>query len=106
MVSAVEILVLAPLTAIFAFWLVPDAFGIEWSCGSVVGIESTRGDSFAETVAVAGTIGWVLVFLGTLFAQIAERPRLAVVLPLAWFALLIGAMTIAATAVGPAPCPA
>ena len=104
--SVVEILVLAPLAAVLAFWIVPSAFEIDWSCVTVLGVESTRGDSFARVVAVSGSIGWVFVFLGVLFAQIAERPRLAAALPIAWFVLLVGAMTIAAAAVGPAPCPA
>ena len=30
--SVVEILVLAPVAAILALWVIPDAFGIEWSC--------------------------------------------------------------------------
>jgi len=104
--SAVEILVLAPLAAVLAFWIVPNAFEIDWSCGTVLGVQGTRGDSFASTVAVGGTIGWVLVLLGTLYAHIAESPRLAAILPIAWFVLLVSAMTIAAAAVGPAPCPA
>jgi hypothetical protein len=103
--SVVEILVLAPLAAVLAFWVVPNAFEIDWSCVSALGVEGTRGDSFAQVVAVAGTIGWVGVFLGVLAAQIAERPRLAAALPIAWFALLVAGMTIAAAVVGPAPCP-
>ena len=104
--SVVEVLVLAPLAAALAFWLIPAAFGIDWSCVTSTGVGTTTGDSFARTVAVAGTLGWVFVLVGTLFAHIAERPRLAVALPAVWFVLLVGVMTIAAAAVGPAPCPA
>jgi hypothetical protein len=104
--SLVEILVLAPLAAILAFWLIPKAFGIEWSCVTGTGIGNTDGDSFAENVAVFGTIGWFVVFIGTLFAHIADRERLAAILPIAWFLVLIAAMTIAAASIGPVPCPA
>jgi hypothetical protein len=104
--SAVEIVVLAPLAALLAFWLIPKAFGIEWSCIGGAGVGNTAGESFAETLAVFGTIGWLVVLLGTLFANIAERERLAAVLPVAWFLILFAAMTIAAASVGPAPCPA
>jgi hypothetical protein len=41
-----------------------------------------------------------------LFANIAERPRLAAILPLAWFVILVVGMLVAAGSVGPAPCPA
>lgn len=104
--SLVEILVLAPLAAVLAFWLIPKAFGIEWSCVTGTGIGNTDGESFAENVAVFGTIGWFVVFLGTLFAHIADRERLTAVLPIAWFLVLFTAMVVAAASIGPAPCPA
>jgi hypothetical protein len=104
--SLIELLVLAPLAAILAFWLIPEAFGVEWSCVTRTGIGNTDGESFAENIAVFGTIGWFVVFIGTLFAHIADRERLAAALPIAWFLLLVTAMTIAAASIGPAPCPA
>ena len=104
--SVIEIVLLAPLAALLAFWLIPRAFGIEWSCVGGTGIASSDGESFAESVAVFGTIGWFVVLLATLFANIAERERVAAALPVAWFLVLVTAMTIAASSVGPAPCPA
>ena len=101
----VETLVLAPLAALLAFWLIPNAFGVEWSCVTGTGIRNAGGERFAENVAVFGTVGWFAVLLGALFAQIADRERLAAALPVAWFVLLVTAMTIAAAAIGPAPCP-
>ena len=104
--SMVEILVLAPLAALLAFWLVPAAFDVEWSCVGGLGPVSSDGEAFAQTLAVFGSAGWLVVLLGTLFALIAERDRLAAILPIAWFVVLVAAMTIAAASVGPAPCPA
>jgi hypothetical protein len=103
--SLIEILVLAPLAAILAFWLIPQAFDIEWSCVGGTGISTSDGESFAQSIAVFGTIGWFVVLLGTLYATIADRERLAAVLPVAWFVVLVAAMTIAAASVGPALCP-
>jgi hypothetical protein len=102
---AVEIIVLAPLAAFLAFWAIPEAFGIEWSCIGAFGVSGSDGESFAQTVAVVGTIGWFVILLATLFASIAERERLAAILPFAWFVVLVAGMTIAAAATGPAPCP-
>ena len=56
--------------------------------------------------AVVGTAGWLVVCLGVLFAQIAERPRLAAILPVAWFVLLVLGTVVLAATFGPAPCPA
>jgi hypothetical protein len=105
-VSFLEILVLAPLAGVLAFWIVPNAFDIGWSCTTSSGVQATGGDSFARAVAVGGALGWVFVLVGMLYAYIAERPRVAALLPLAWFVLLVGAVAIAAAAIGPAPCPA
>ena len=103
--SVVEILVLAPVAAILALWVIPDAFGIEWSCVGRYGVQATRGDSFGDAVTVGGTFGWLAVFVAVLFAHIAERPRLAAVIPLAWFVGLVLTTLIVAATIGPLPCP-
>ena len=56
-------------------------------------------------MAVAGTFGWLAVALGAIVAQISERPRIALLLPFAWFAAFVLAALIAAAAVGPELCP-
>ena len=43
--SLIEVLVLAPLAALLAFWLIPKVFGVEWSCVSGSGVGNTAGDS-------------------------------------------------------------
>lgn len=103
--SLLEIVVLAPLAAVLALWAIPDAFGIEWSCVGTYGTLTTRGDSFGDAVAVAGTFGWLAVFIAVVFAHIAERPRLAVALPLVWFVGLVGTTLVVAATIGPLPCP-
>lgn len=62
------------------------------------GVQATRGDPFGDAVTVAGTFGWLAVFVAVLFAHIAERPRLAAVIPLAWFVgLVLTTLIVAAT---------
>ena len=104
-VSLLEIVVLAPVAAILTLWVIPDAFGIEWSCVGRYGVQATRGDSFGDAVTVGGTVGWLAVLIAVLFANIAERPRLAALLPVVWFVVLVLATLIAAATVGSAPCP-
>jgi hypothetical protein len=103
--SGLEILVLAPLAALLVLVVVPNGFAVEWDCIGPLGVQATRGDSFGRAVAVAGTVGWLAVLIAMLYAHIAERPRVAVLLPLVWFVVLVVGTVIAAAAVGPAPCP-
>jgi hypothetical protein len=80
--------------------------GSFWSCVTSLGAEgNTASDVFSNTVGVLGTFGWIIVAIAVLFAHIAERPRLAAVIPAVWFVLLVGGAAIAAAAIGPAPCP-
>lgn len=44
--------------------------------------------------------------MGVLYASIAESPRLAAVLPIAWFAALVTVSLIAAISMGSQLCPA
>jgi hypothetical protein len=55
---------------------------------------------------VFGTFGWLLVLVGALYAQITESRRLAVLLPLAWFAVFVSVAVSAALAMGSQSCPA
>jgi len=104
--SVLELLVFVPAAGVLALWLIPDWFDIHWSCLGALGEEgNTPGDVFSNTVGVLGTFGWILVGIAVLFAHIAERPRLAAVLPALWFVLLVGGAALAAAAIGPAPCP-
>ena len=87
--SVLGILLLAPLAAFLVLGVIPRAFDIEWSCIGRYCVESTGSDTNLDDPDVAGTFGWLLVIIGVLFARIAERLRLAALLPLGWFAALI-----------------
>jgi hypothetical protein len=103
--SFLEILILAPGAALVVFGLVPALFEIEWECVSGYGgIVRTVGDSYLTSFAVLGTVGWIGVLAGTIYAQITERGRLAMALPAAWFATVVVAALVVGAAVGPAPC--
>lgn len=104
--SLLELVVLVPVTGVLVLWLIPKWFDIQWSCVTGLGVQgNTPGDSYADTFAVLGTFGWILVAIVVLFAHIAERPRLGAVIAAAWFGLLLGGALLWAAAIGPAPCP-
>ncbi|MCI0636357.1 MAG: hypothetical protein L0206_20945 [Actinobacteria bacterium] len=100
------LVLLAPLSVVLVMFAIPSFFEIDWACIGPTGTASRPGDLYIGLAAVAGTLGWILVFLGVLFAYIAERQRLAALLPVTWFVVLAGGATIAAAAIGPSPCPA
>lgn len=100
-----EFALLAPLAAIVVLDSIPDAFGIESSCVGPLGTVATEGDTYVQGFVVLGTLGWLGVFAGVLAAGIAERRSLALLLPVAWFVVLVLVALAAAAAIGPAPCP-
>jgi len=103
--TLLELLVLAPLSLWIGLWWAPDAFDVEWGCAGALTTQSTRGELYGELAAVAGSLGWLVVFVAFLFAHIAEQSQLAAALPTAWFAVYAGGCVVAAAAVGPALCP-
>jgi hypothetical protein len=102
--SFLEILILAPLAAVVVLGVVPSVFEIEWECVRGYGVVRTVGDSYLTGFAVIGTVGWIAVVAGMIFAHISERPRVALALPAAWFAVLVLASVVAGAAIGPAMC--
>ena len=105
-VSLLEILFLGPLAALFTLWLVPSLVGIEWQCASALGVVHVGGDTYLSTIVVFGTLGWLLVMVGAIYAQIAESHRLAVLLPLGWFAAFVAGALLIGLSLGPVSCPA
>jgi len=104
--SLLELVVLVPLAGVFVLWLIPKWFDIQWSCVTGLGEQGdTPGDSYADTFAVLGTFGWIVVAIAVLFAHIADRQRLAAAIAAVWFGLLVGGAVLWAAAIGPAPCP-
>jgi hypothetical protein len=104
--NALEILVLAPLSAILVLGVTPAAFRIEWECSLGYGVLHTVGDEYLAGFSVGGALGWLAVLAGVIFAQISELRAVALLLPLAWFVLLVVASVAVAAAIGPASCPA
>lgn len=102
--SFVEILILAPLAAVVVLGVVPSVFEIEWECVRGYGVVRTVGDSYLTGFAVVGAVGWIAVLAAMIFAHISERPRVAMALPLAWFAALVLASLVVGAAIGPATC--
>jgi hypothetical protein len=103
--SVLEMLILGPLAGYLVLGAIPDAFDVEWSCVSSVGSERSQGEDYVAAFAVFGTLGWFAVLTGSIFAGIADARRLAAILPVAWFVILVGSALVAAATLGPAVCP-
>jgi hypothetical protein len=102
-----EILVLGTLAAVLTLWAIPSAIGIEWEClAGSGGVEPGRGDSYLSGVVVLGTVGWLLVSIGVLYAQIFESRRGTLLLPVAWFVAFVLGTLIVALTLGSQHCPA
>ncbi|HLF67712.1 MAG TPA: hypothetical protein VI503_00090 [Gaiellaceae bacterium] len=105
LLAGLEVFGLGALAALLVLWAIPQAFDIEWSCLSSEGLVRRMGDSYGAGVALAGTFGWLLVGVGTLFAIIAESRRTAALLPVAWFLVFVVGAILAAAAMSPQLCP-
>ena len=100
-----EILVLGPLAAFLVVYLIPSLVGLDSNCVGALGPQRMSGDTYNAGMMVLGTFGWLLVGAGVLYARIAESERLAVLLPVAWFLLLVLSALAIAAAMGPESCP-
>jgi hypothetical protein len=103
--SALAFVVLAPAAAILVLVAIPRGLEIESSCVTPGGVQKTAGDTFVAAFALLGTLGWIVAFLGTIYASIADRRGVVVLLPLAWFAVLVLSALVVAAFLGPVPCP-
>jgi len=105
-VSTLGFVLLGPLAGVLVLVAIPDAFGIASSCLTETGTVTTAGDVYVRSFAVLGTLGWLVVLAGVIFASIVGQRTVVMLLPALWFVALVLAALIAATVVGPAPCPA
>ena len=67
--------------------------------------QKTAGDTFVAAFALLGSLGWVVAFLGAIYASIADRRGVVLLLPLVWFAVLVLSALAVAAWLGPVPCP-
>ena len=104
--STLGFVLLGPLAGFLVLVAIPDAFEIESSCLTQTGTVATAGDTYVSSFAVLGTLGWLVVVAGVVFASIVGQRAVVVLLPVLWFVALVLAALIAATVVGPVPCPA
>jgi len=100
-----EVLVLGPIAAALVLRFIPSLFGVDWDCVGAYGRQRVAGDTYLAVMVVAGTFGWLLVALGMLFAQIADSERLAVLLPVVWFLVLVVSSFAFSAATGSEFCP-
>ncbi len=104
--SLVELIVLIPLAGILVFGVVPSAFDVEWNCPGGFGVQHTDGDAYLDAFATIMAVGWFLVLVGIVYAEIADNQRAAAVIPVVWFAILVAMSLVSAAAIGPELCPA
>jgi hypothetical protein len=104
LVSLLSMLVLGVLAAWLVVDVLPQLFTIEASCVSGLGWQGSSGDTYFDAVMVAGTVGWLGVGVATIYASIAERRRLVLLLPVVWFLVLVVFALALAIVVGPALC--
>ena len=102
--TGIEVIVLAPIAALLVLWLIPAWFQIDWGCVSSTGVGHTPGDTYITTFAVLGTLGWLLVAMAALFANVTGSTRVAQILPVAWFTALVLGAVVAAATMGPQLC--
>jgi hypothetical protein len=103
--SALAFLLLGPAAAYLVLVAIPRGFEIESSCLTSGGVQKTSGDTFVGAFVVLGTLGWIAAFLGAIYASIADRRGIVVLLPLVWFAVLVLSAFVVAAVLGPVPCP-
>ncbi len=104
-VGTLGFVLLGPLAGVLVLVAIPDSAGIESSCLTATGAVTTSGDAYVSSFAVLGTLGWLVVAAGVIYASIVGQRKLVVLLPALWFVALVLAALIAATVVGPVPCP-
>jgi hypothetical protein len=103
-VSLASMLVLGGLAAFLVIDLIPRLFTIEPACLSGGGVQGSSSEAYFDSVMVIGTLGWLGVGVGAIYASIGERRRVVLLLPVAWFfSLVVFALTLAVT-IGPARC--
>jgi hypothetical protein len=100
-----EIFVLGPVAAFLVLHVIPSLFGVDWDCVGAYGRQRVAGDTYFAGMVVVGTFGWLLVAVGLLFAQIAESEKLAALLPVVWFLLLVLSSLAISAAMGSDLCP-
>lgn len=103
--SLVELIVLAPAAGIMVFAVVPSVFDVEWNCLGGFGVATTEGDTYLAGFASIMAIGWLLVLVGIVYAEIADNRRAAAAIPAVWFVALVAIAVVWAAAIGPARCP-
>jgi hypothetical protein len=101
--SALEALALAALSFYLVLVVIPDAYAVEWSCFGQ-SAQHTSGDTYVSGFVVLGALGWLATLGATALANATNRPRLALLIPVVWFALLTGLAAISAAMIGPLPC--
>lgn len=103
--SVLEFLLLGVAAALLVLVVIPRTFAIESSCIGETGVQRTAGDTYVAGFVVLGTLGWIGAFLGAIYASIADRRGVVVLIPVVWFLALVLAALAVAVALGRVPCP-
>jgi hypothetical protein len=103
LLATTEFFALALLSGVLVLGKFPGMFDLEWGCFGPTG-ERTAADVYVGAFAVAGALGWLLVGGLTALAFSTSHRWLALVVPLAWFGVLVLTSLVVAVSIGPLPC--
>ncbi len=101
--AALEFFALALLSGALVLVKFPGMLDVEWGCFGPTG-ERTAADTYVGAFAVGGALGWLLVGGLTALTYSTGHKRLALVVPLAWFGVLVLTSLVVAVSIGPLPC--
>ena len=99
-----ELVAFALVSAGLVLDVFPTMFELEWGCVSSSGELHTSADTYVATFAVLGALGWIATAAVTAVVHAAGRTRLALAIPVAWFATLVLLAFGVAAAIGPITC--
>lgn len=103
LLAGIELIALAAVSAWLVLVLIPSAFEVEWSCFGE-SARHTSADTYIGAFAVGGVLGWLVAAGLTALVHTSSRGWLAVVVPAAWFGVLVIASVAVAASIGPLSC--
>jgi hypothetical protein len=100
---ALEFFGLAVFSGVLVLGKFPGMFDVEWDCFGPTATR-TAADTYIGAFAVGGALSWLVAGALTALAYSSGHRRLALLVPLAWFVVLVLTSFVVAASIGPLPC--
>lgn len=104
LVTGLEVVVLALVSAGLVLHVFPAMFDVHWDCSGASGAMHTSADVYIGAFSVGGALGWIIAAAATAILHASGRRLIALVVPLAWFAGLVLLALAIVSAIGPLTC--